>query len=670
MILTGYGWYWRRLKAMSASEILHRLKRIAQLQLERLRCHHPPQVPEPDLSRPSIRWLKLPRGLDPEPYREAADKVVQGRLKIFALKDAQLADPPLWNRDPLTGIEVPLTFGKTIDYRDPAQVGDIKYLWEVNRHLHFVTLAQAYRLTGREDYLRTLKAHIDSWLRACPYPLGPNWTSSLELGIRLINWAVVWQLLGLDSPLFAGDDGAALRDRWLTSIYRHAEFIRGHFSRYSSANNHLIGEAAGLFIASLTWPFWDRAAGWRESGWSKLRRESLRQNAPDGVNREQSTWYQQFVLDFLLIAGLSAKSADLDFPAAYWQRVERMMEFIAAVMDADGNVPMIGDADDGYVVRLAPGAGFSPFRSLLATGAVLFSRADLKAKAVRLDDKTVWLLGDSTASTFEGLPEDPRPSFRHAFPDGGYYVLGTQLEDRDEIRMVADAGPLGYLSIAAHGHADALSYTLSVNGEEFIIDSGTYAYHTNRRWRDYFRGTGAHNTIRVDGLDQSVIGGNFLWTSKASARCEEWKVEDEADRFLGWHDGYQRLSDPVLHRREIVLHKPERTILIIDTLECKAGHEIELFAHFAEHCRVTLREDDTVIARGLRSAAELRVYGNPLAIRVLSGDDVAPAGWISRGLDSKRPTTTVVWQTAIHRTTSITTEISCSTPGNQRIDRL
>ncbi len=255
-----YHWYWRRLRAMSPREVLHRTLRMGELQLERLGGARPSRVPEPDLSRPRSHFLDLPQGLDPAPYRQAADALVQGRFDIFALQNVELGNPPCWNRDPLTGTKLPLTFGKRLDYRDPAAVGDIKYLWEINRHLHLVTLAQAYRMTGGRPYLDTLKDHLVSWFDACPFPRGPNWTSSLELGIRLINWAIAWQLLASDSTLFSGVEGAAFRGRWLSSIYQHAAFIRGYYSRFSSANNHLIGEAAGLLIASVTWPYWGRSS--------------------------------------------------------------------------------------------------------------------------------------------------------------------------------------------------------------------------------------------------------------------------------------------------------------------------------------------------------------------------------------------------------------------------
>src|SRR5205085_1921946 len=136
-------------------------------------------------------------------------------------------------------------------------------------------------------------------------------------------------------------------------------------------------------------------------------------------------------------------------------------------------------------------------------------------KSGMLDDKSRWLLGDAGAKKFQELKPAGAVNVPRRFPEGGYYIMGCDFETEREIRIVVDAGPLGYGSIAAHGHADALAFTLSLGGLEFLIDPGTYAYHTKKQWRDYFRGTGAHNTVRVDVQDQSVAGGNFLWLEHA-----------------------------------------------------------------------------------------------------------------------------------------------------------
>jgi len=663
------GWYWRRLRRMSGPEAAGRLRDLLRRQAERRGLFTATRPRPPELSRAGRAWLGRPGGLEVGAYLEAADRILAGRLSVFALRDAPILAPPRWNRDPLTGREAPLAFGPSLNYRDERLVGDIKYLWEPNRHLHLVSLAQAWALSGREEYLHGLEDQLESWFEQCPYLRGPNWSSALELGLRLINWSAVWHLIGgPDSPLFRSDRGQGLLDRWLASVYQHGHFIRGHFSRYSSANNHLIGEAAGLFVAAVTWPLWPDSARWRDWAFKVLVRETLLQNAPDGVNREQAVAYQHFVLDFLIIAGLAGRANGVEFPERFWSRIETMIEFLASIMDLAGNVPAFGDDDDGYVIRLAPEEDFQPYRSLIASGAVLFRRPDFKAQAGRLDDKSRWLLGPGADSDFAGLPAgESRAPLRRAFPEGGYYVLGADFGSAEEIRLVVDAGPLGYLSIAAHGHADALSFTLSIGGREFLIDPGTYCYHTRKEWRDYFRGTAAHNTLRLDGLDQSVSGGNFMWTEHAAAAGESFEPGERMDRFLGRQDGYQRLNDPVRHRREIRLLKDERKVIVTDSLDCRGRHRVERSWHFSEACCLEAKGQAVEVTNdGL--SLEVRP-GRPAAgMSVRRGQESPPGGWVSRRFDEKVPAWTLVLEDEINGPVTLVTEITwpAGRPGSGR----
>jgi hypothetical protein len=643
---------------MSVPELLHRVQQKASARIEKLGIGTADSVPRADLSRSARGFVGPDSCAASEPYVQAAAAVLAGDLRVFGLDYAGGAIPQ-WNRDPKTGTVAPLKFGKTLNYRDESLVGDIKYLWEPNRHLHLVTLAQAYRLTRDQRFLHGVRLQLESWFAQCPYLLGPNWSSSLELGIRLINWSIVWQLIGgISSPAFAGKHGASFRESWLRSIYQHMHFIRGHFSRYSSANNHLIGEAAGLFVGAVTWPFWERCRRWGDDAQGVLEREAQLQNAPDGVNREQAVSYQQFVLDFLLIPALAGRANGQEFSRECWQRIEAMLEYLASIMDVGGHVPMIGDADDGYAVRLSQEPDFCPYRSLLATGAILFRRGDLKAKAGRLDDKTRWLVGADAQREYDTLPAEPHAlPVRRVFPDGGYYIVGCDFETDREIRGIVDVGPLGYLSIAAHGHADALALTLSVGGREFLVDPGTYAYHTQKQWRDYFRGTAAHNTVVVDGQNQSEIGGNFMWLHHAEARCELWESNDGEDRLVGAHNGYGRLPDPVVHRRTIVLDKGSRTFDIDDQLLCEGEHTVDRCWHFAESCEVVVQSDCSVVARS--GSYSIRIVPGELNVEAFDRRGVADpiGGWVSRSFDMKTQSASVVWRSHIQGNTTLRAKV-------------
>jgi hypothetical protein len=317
-------------------------------------------------------------------------------------------------------------------------------------------------------------------------------------------------------------------------------------------------------------------------------------------------------------------------------------------MDVRGNMPMFGDSDDAYVTRLDPRESFCRYRSLLATGAVLFRRGDFKAKAGSLDDKTRWLLGAEAVEVFARVPTEPaKLPVRREFPQGGYYILGDRFETPGEVRLVADAGPLGYQAIAAHGHADALSFTLSLGGNEFLVDPGTFAYHTDPQWRSYFRGTSAHNTVRIDGEDQSESGGKFMWLRKANAACSQWRPAADEDYFEGWHDGYLRLDDPVMHRRSIRLRKNERRIVIEDTLQMEGEHEVELFFHWSDRCAIEPMRDTFEVHQD-GHAARIHMPQMPGHICELLVANMDPVGgWISRRFDVRKPAPTIRWRATL-----------------------
>ncbi|MET0534720.1 MAG: alginate lyase family protein [Steroidobacter sp.] len=636
-------WKLHRLSAMSGWEVGYRVRQRVQASVEQFGLHST-ETPPPARSQTGAAWVAtLPAGFDVEKYRRAADEILGGRFPVFAMPAAELGFPPQWNRDPKTGKQAPLRFGKTLNYRDESIVGDIKYLWEPSRHSQLVTLAQAWHLSRDDRYAQGCRVLLESWLDQCPYPSGVHWTSSLEHAIRLVNWSFAWHLLGGDAAtIFQGATGEAFKQRWLTSVYQHCQFIAGHFSRYSSANNHLLGELMGLFVASITWPLWKRSGRWTRIARRELEREALLQNGEDGVNREQANWYHHEVADMMILCGLIARANGCDFSTAYWHRLRRMLDYIASIMDANGHVPNFGDADDAIIARLDSSASVDVYRSLLATGAVLFDSAEFKFKAAAVDDKTRWLLGDAAAAKFESIDmSSVSLPIRRDFLRAGYFILGDRFETKREVRVVADAGPLGYLSIAAHGHADALSFTLSAGGRELLIDPGTYAYHTQRMWRDYFKGTSAHNTVRIDGVDQSVSGGNFLWIKHAQAQVIAVERTPLLERWVASHDGYARLKHPVTHRREILVEKELSRLQVTDELMGSGAHDVEIFWHFAEQCLVEM--DRTGVRATHGEVALTMSIPEGLHCQIHRGvEKPQPAGWISRSFDAKQPTTTVV----------------------------
>ena len=640
-------WILRRLRLMSPGEIGARIRRTLQHAQDRIR----------HASRTPVKHSHAMRGTEFGPARflvdlalrdtirptiidrcgwtpQAAEDARAHRFTFFAFDRKWFGEQIRWNYEYHRGIATPMDFGPSLDYRDEQKVGDIKYAWEHNRHHHFVELAKASYLTGDLAYARELLAQLDSWIGQCPVPYGVNWASGLEIAIRLINWTVaIFFLEELEKSSSVVELG--LRKRWLASVLEHLEFLADNLSSHSSANNHLIGEAAGLFIGGLCYKF-PQAERWRSVGKSILEQEARAQIWPDGVDKEQAVGYQVFVFDFLMLAGLFGERNGVPFSPEYWRILESMAEFVAALIDGEGTLPRIGDEDDGYVVRFSFDPSFRLFRSLLTTAGCRFNRPDLLARGAADDEKTFWLLGEL------GAELDPVPSvaipLARAFQDGGYYLVPGH-----EAHLLFDCGPLGYLSLAAHGHADALSVLLRYRDRWILIDPGTYAYHTQRQWRDYFRGTGAHNTILCDGLDQSVSGGNFLWTRKARCRLIHW----EGHSVCGEHDGYARLDPPLVHQREATYVEARRAFRVVDRIRTTGGHNLRQSWHLApgSGCQRTPRGWE--IASG--DVRVLLVPDAQFIEQVVCRGNIAPiGGWYSAGFDRKVPAPELACSGSVH----------------------
>ncbi|HEX6529038.1 MAG TPA: heparinase, partial [Burkholderiales bacterium] len=147
---------------MTPAEAAWRVLRALQARFERSRFGAERPVPAPDLAYSGNPWIKNP-SVKRELYAAAAQRIADGWLDVFALRDVQIGTPPRWNRDPKSGIEAPLSFGKLLDTGNTDLVGDIKYLWQPNRHAQLVTLAQAHALTRKRVYFDALQEQLESW---------------------------------------------------------------------------------------------------------------------------------------------------------------------------------------------------------------------------------------------------------------------------------------------------------------------------------------------------------------------------------------------------------------------------------------------------------------------------------------------------------------------------
>jgi len=635
-------WYIHRLQAMSLPEIWHRLREWAIIQRERIQK---PCLVEIDRENLARGWkvfraeedahfffgrhnrntaISQYKRLFPESRVATFQKASALMQHEFCIFDHLVSFGPNipWNRDPLTGRDWPTTYWADIDIRDGQAIGGVKWVWELNRHHHLVTLGKAYFLSGEERYAQEVCAQLESWIQSNPPYTGVNWTSALELAIRLINW--VWALAFVrSSPTLT----PTLFQTIIESIVAQACHISRHLSNYSSANNHLIGEAAGLAIVGLMFPWLPSANKWCDLGLEILAQEIGKQIYPDGTPAEQSLHYLAFILDFNLLAWRLAELNDISPPTIWYERLGAACDFLSCVMDERGNVPAIGDSDDAWVVRLDDRSDANNYRSILATAAVLLERPGFKVYAGRWDEKSHWLLGETGRAVFEALPDHPVKRASCVFETGGYCVMRSS-----GCVITFDCGSLGYLSTAAHGHADALSLTVSVDGVPLLLDPGTYAYQEGGGKRDFFRSTAAHNTLVVDGENQSEILGVFLWGRKANGRLLCWESTEDYDLAIAEHDGYQPRG--VMHRRTILFYKPS-WLIVADYLVGEGEHVIEQLWHLPPDGRAKVEQDginqQCVVLRVEHHQSVLVPIEIPPAVRVeiQVGEEKPLQGWTS-----------------------------------------
>jgi hypothetical protein len=480
-----------------------------------------------------------------------------------------------WHLDPVHCKRAPMEPWFRIPFLDFSVVGDHKVTWELNRHQQLVTLAKARLLSGDVKYTRELMAQWHSWIKSNPYPLGINWGSTLEVAFRSLSW--IW----VDKLLVGAAECAEFRSQLAQALAFHGRYIERYLSTYFSPNTHLLGEAVALFFLGTLYPQMPGAARRKESGWKIVVQEAQRQVRPDGIYFEQSLYYHVYALDFFLYARLLATRNGMEIPEAYDGVLGRMLDVVAALAQA-GPAEGFGDDDGGRL--------FNPRRNRteqmtdpLAIGAAMYSR---EFPAVQLTEEAIWLLGNKA---IEKLPPNrsSAPSNRElqslAFPDGGIYVLASSKPFAQV--MAVDAGPQG-VGRSGHGHADALSVRLTINGQRWLVDSGSGVYISkDLAMRNEFRGTGAHNTLRVDGIDQAVPDEPFSWTNIPTTCVESWITRKTFTYFVGSHNGYERLADPVVHRRH-VLRIANDLWLIRDVAIGKAEHELEVRWHFAPDLEV------------------------------------------------------------------------------------
>ena len=634
--------YVERLGAMSLGEVMHRaveaVKR-ATWRKSKIGWSHFSTVGDGPLVDLSFLRLRLARAYDfaaKQRIVESVRRTLSGDLELMGqrwpLSDSTLwrqgrPPPTYWLIDPVGRGAWPGTdsYCFAIDYRStPPGCGDLKYVCELNRWQFLHPIAVNIARTSNAALRRWAFRLLASWADAHPPFRTVNWISGIELSLRLVSLAL---LVSASSPPELTSAERTLARRLIAA---HGYWIYRFPSLYSSANNHLVLEGLGLYIAGTLVPDLPEAKAWAHRGRTILERETLKQIFADGVGTEQSPTYQAFTMEAVAFGALIAKSIGEPFPQPVLERLALGAEYLGWLMDDFGRTPAIGDDDEGRIIAQPPDREQRYVASVVAAVAGLMRRPDLAPPGYDPHIRNV---------LFEAPPAKPhKAAGMHIFAAGGYTAI-REIMGGARVHLLFDHGPLGYLSLAAHGHADALALWLTVDDQPVFVDAGTYLYYTGRQTRDRLRESGAHNTLQVAGQSQSRVSGTFIWSSKATAHLAAYSPWPDWS-ITGEHDGYARRYG-VIHVRRVA--KDQEGFTVEDHFRSRGRQRLPVTLHFLCHpdIKVSVASGSITLTRNTKPIVRL-VPPPGFGVQVVTGEQGSGRGWYSACFGELTPAPMIV----------------------------
>lgn len=453
----------------------------------------------------------------------------------------------------------PVKFDERIDWL-ACPSGNVDWRWDLNRHAFFETLGRAYAYTGDERYALKFRDLLCDWLARNPPRIDqPNWRSVFEVAFRINVWS--WALYYFRrAPSF----DAEVCHRLIVGLLTHGRYLNANIELHAP-NNHLLLEAKALAFLGILLPEFNEAHQWRARGLRLVEREMMAQVCADGVHGERAALYHRIIAGELLELAVLMENNQMTMPANVRTRLAQMIEFERALIKPDGTFPLLGDsaAADTHLRFAASNVGET------------------------LQESDYWLGLNSSSRRREKNASPLRlGSESRAFPNGGYYLMKAGI-GIDARYLVFDCGAFGLPALPNHGHADALGFELYAFGQTLIIDPGFYSTSLGLEWRNYFRGTRAHNTVVVDERDQSQLLDVRRVYRPAQTKCLAWQSNAKVDFVDGMHDGYTRFPQPITHRRQILFVKPDY-FMVRDLLTGRGTHCFDVYFHLSPGATPTI----------------------------------------------------------------------------------
>jgi hypothetical protein len=463
---------------------------------------------------------------------------------------------------------------------------DVKVLFELSRLQFLPILGKAHLLTGQVRYREAAKDLLTHWIQSNPVRMGVNWTIAMEAALRAMS---ICFLLNLLFP-FRCEEQA-----WLATVTRslvqHVLYIEANIEfSHLSTSNHYLSDVVGLYCLSVFLGGEGMTARRRKYR-RRIEAEIAKQVYEDGGDYEASTGYQVLVTQLFTTALLLMHNDRSASPSpAFVERLRMMFRFLNTVASRSGELPQVGDCDDGRTELLiddlqqmihSPVSGRNSLRvpQLLGLGQRLFG------EGAGAGDDAGWY-GLTEAAAIPNSESQMHPGSDYAIrvlPKSGIGVL-----QNGSAELLFFAIPNGIFGKGSHTHNDKLSFVLRLGGREVVCDSGTGCYTRDIATRNRFRSTSAHNTLLIDGQEQNRIFpgpiGLFALGDEATVSQIQEGREARGGFLRASHTGYSSFG--VLHTRTIRVVDGESAFVIEDQLDGHGVHDFEFNLQLAPNLSV------------------------------------------------------------------------------------
>ncbi len=495
-----------------------------------------------------------------------ADRICNNEFTFLGINPKVLRNIK-WNQDIKSGHIWPSLF--YLDLRERFihsynKGWDIKMVWELSRFQYAIPLALAFYKTGEEKYLKKWQELIADWIEKNPVYFGPNWINAMEVAIRACNWIFSWEIIVAKCKQNRSNKlEKGFLEKFLSSLIEHGKFIYRNLEYTQIRSNHYLSDIVGLVYLGIMFPEFKESKKWLKKGLKALEEEIKFQVYNDGVDYELSIAYHRYATELFLWAGRLCKGNNINLSLEFLDKLEKMVEFSKYYTKPDGLAPQIGDADDGRLHIV-----WEDFYNW--------------------DKENHFVLFKLYNYVFgKTLELENTEKLSKSFSKSGFYIM----RDKD-FYLITGRNKCCYGKGGSHVHNDILSFELSMLGNDFILDPGTYIYTPDFKARNRFRKTRAHNTVMIDHQEQNPIFKDpFYIEQTGELTVNQWKTNNEDIVLEAEHNCYERLRYSVVHNRKFSFNRKERVLFIEDKFKGKGDHELEWNFHLSPKIKIWVKED-------------------------------------------------------------------------------